>query len=518
MPRDGSGVYTKPSGSTAVSGQVISSSGFNTLIDDMVTDANAVRPVTSGGTGVSSIDALKTALDLPWVDTPLSEGAIGDGSADDTTILQAFVTAGAGTSIIFDPGKNYKITTAISVSAGTTIDMNGSTVTLDTGADRAFLLAGANITIKNGKCDVAFLGAGITTQFDGCVVENVEILNAKSTAISFLNCSNSVARGNHVWWDSTGVSARVSAGTALYGITTLVTTDTYSSQDVIFEYNKVDFTNFTAAQMESVDACILMRGDSVNGTYTNAKRFTARANTLLMPVGSRGVTYGSSLARPTGIEFRDVTEGFCIENICDGGDLTNSFGRVSRGSISRNISTNQTHYCAEVAQDCREIIVCENQFSSNIALQVVSITDCAGFDLCNNMLQGGDDSTSDCLRIQGDDTVGVVSGGRIVANAAGSDGIDIVGGATSRISGVSFFASVTGAGGHIHASAGTIPNLSVINCEFEGVAVRPLKITGTVSHLRVGLCDGIGTPLGSDLVTGTITASTYTDNNNLTGL
>lgn len=65
MPRNGSDVYSKPAGTTAVSGQVIESSKYNETIDDLVTDANNPRPVAVGGTGSANAEDARTALDVP---------------------------------------------------------------------------------------------------------------------------------------------------------------------------------------------------------------------------------------------------------------------------------------------------------------------------------------------------------------------------------------------------------------------------------------------------------------------
>jgi hypothetical protein len=64
MPRDGSGIYTKPSGTTAVTSTTIESSKYNQTIDDLVTDANTVRPIVAGGTAAASASAARTNLGL----------------------------------------------------------------------------------------------------------------------------------------------------------------------------------------------------------------------------------------------------------------------------------------------------------------------------------------------------------------------------------------------------------------------------------------------------------------------
>ena len=56
MPRDGSGVYTKPYPSV-VSGTTIESLVYNGQVDDVTADLNTPRPIVAGGTGASSADA-----------------------------------------------------------------------------------------------------------------------------------------------------------------------------------------------------------------------------------------------------------------------------------------------------------------------------------------------------------------------------------------------------------------------------------------------------------------------------
>lgn len=64
MPRNGSGVYSKPAGTTAVSGTAIDSADYNSTVDDLVTDANTARPVVAGGTGATTASAARTSLGL----------------------------------------------------------------------------------------------------------------------------------------------------------------------------------------------------------------------------------------------------------------------------------------------------------------------------------------------------------------------------------------------------------------------------------------------------------------------
>jgi hypothetical protein len=64
MARNGSGIYSKPAGTTATAGVTIESAKYNAVIDDLVTDANTPRPIVAGGTGASTASAARTALGL----------------------------------------------------------------------------------------------------------------------------------------------------------------------------------------------------------------------------------------------------------------------------------------------------------------------------------------------------------------------------------------------------------------------------------------------------------------------
>jgi hypothetical protein len=71
MPRSGGGIYSKGSPS-AVSGTTIQSAAYNTTIDDLVTDANAARPVSAGGTGAANAADARTNLGISATNTPFT--------------------------------------------------------------------------------------------------------------------------------------------------------------------------------------------------------------------------------------------------------------------------------------------------------------------------------------------------------------------------------------------------------------------------------------------------------------
>jgi hypothetical protein len=91
MSRNGSGVYSKPPGTTAAPGATITSSQFNSSIDDLVEDLNLARPIVAGGTGATTAATARAALGLS-----LHSDTLG-------TVSQ---TAGVPTGSVIERGNN----------------------------------------------------------------------------------------------------------------------------------------------------------------------------------------------------------------------------------------------------------------------------------------------------------------------------------------------------------------------------------------------------------------------------
>jgi hypothetical protein len=62
MPRDGSGIYTTPAGTTAVPDTTIESAKYNANVNDVAADLNAPRPIVAGGTGGNSAATARANL------------------------------------------------------------------------------------------------------------------------------------------------------------------------------------------------------------------------------------------------------------------------------------------------------------------------------------------------------------------------------------------------------------------------------------------------------------------------
>jgi hypothetical protein len=59
MPRNGSGVFSLPAGSTVTNGDTSDASDLNTPLQDIETDMNTARPIVAGGTGATSASAAR---------------------------------------------------------------------------------------------------------------------------------------------------------------------------------------------------------------------------------------------------------------------------------------------------------------------------------------------------------------------------------------------------------------------------------------------------------------------------
>jgi len=121
MPRNGGGIYSKPAGTTAVPNTVIESVKYNSTIDDIVTDLNAARPISAGGTGSTTASDARTALGISATNTPFTPaGYIASTNTQaaiaglDTRLSAIAATAGSGTA--------YTVTSGLTLTDGTVVD------------------------------------------------------------------------------------------------------------------------------------------------------------------------------------------------------------------------------------------------------------------------------------------------------------------------------------------------------------------------------------------------------------
>lgn len=146
MPRDGSNVYSKPAGTTAVSGTTIESAKFNSVIDDIATDLNTARPIVAGGTGAASASAARTALSVP-------------GLADASTVTGAWTASGAWTvSGTWTITGNMRFNDNVKAIFGTGSDLqiyhNGTNSLIEDSGPGAVLIKGSLVQIRGTSNEV----------------------------------------------------------------------------------------------------------------------------------------------------------------------------------------------------------------------------------------------------------------------------------------------------------------------------------------------------------------------------
>ncbi|RWI94675.1 MAG: hypothetical protein E5X33_28480 [Mesorhizobium sp.] len=131
MPRAG-GVYSAPPGTKGSPNTTIESAKYNALVDDLVADANAARPITAGGSGSS------TAV----------------GGADNLSAAGADMASAATVNLANSTG------TLVTITGTVTITALGAVAA---GAERDLVFAGALTLTHNATSLILPGGANITT-------------------------------------------------------------------------------------------------------------------------------------------------------------------------------------------------------------------------------------------------------------------------------------------------------------------------------------------------------------------
>ncbi|TIX72444.1 MAG: hypothetical protein E5V30_06010, partial [Mesorhizobium sp.] len=136
MPRAG-GVYSAPPGTKGTPNTTIESAKYNALVDDLVADANAARPVTAGGSGSS------TAV----------------GAADNFNAAGADMASAATVNLANTTGTLVNITGTVTITA---------LGTLAAGAERDLVFA-ASLTFTHNATSLILPGAANITTAAGDV-------------------------------------------------------------------------------------------------------------------------------------------------------------------------------------------------------------------------------------------------------------------------------------------------------------------------------------------------------------
>lgn len=154
MPRNVSGIYSKPAGTTAVANTLIESAKYNSTIDDLVQDANAARPVTAGGTGGNSVQSAQSSLSVDNKVALTGKSGNYTAIASDNNAVHRYTAAATVTlTAAATLGANWHYT-VVADGGDVTVDPNGSetindvtTLTVPNGSSATIICDGANFFV-----------------------------------------------------------------------------------------------------------------------------------------------------------------------------------------------------------------------------------------------------------------------------------------------------------------------------------------------------------------------------------
>ncbi len=290
MPRNGSGVYNKPAGTTFVPNTTIESSKVNSLVDDIVDDLNAARPVTAGGTGQTSVPAARQAFttyttkSAGYTAAKTDAGAIHRCSAEITVSLTAATTLGANWTL-----------TIIADGGSVTIDANGTE--LINGAETLVVADGdATYLICTGSAFVAIAIPGVAGVAKLDTVNTFTKTQVWSKGADVASAAALTLGDDGNYFDVTGTTAITSIATV--GVGTVIKlhfdgslTLTHHSTDLVLP----GAANITTAAGDEAEFVEYAAGDWRCTNYQRANGAAILGNVLALQNGGTIALSGTSI-------------------------------------------------------------------------------------------------------------------------------------------------------------------------------------------------------------------------------
>ncbi len=332
MPRNGSGVYSAPAGTLGTPNTVIESAKYNAFVNDLVSDANAARPVTAGGTGGTSQTTAQSGL---GVDGKVVHAAKSAGytavAADNNAYLR------------FTAGATLALTAAATLGANwhCFVQANGGAVVID--PNGAETVNGAStVTLVDGQSAMLICTG---SAFFAYIIPGLAASNTWSASQTL---SNGAAFGAAATFGSTFVasasdlSKHLSLYSNTYGISVTAGVQNYvvpAGGDHKFYQGTTEIGRFNSGGLTMpVNLGISFSGTGAATTRTNLGFGTGSVVTLTgtsvditgIPSGVRRISFPFANASTSG------TTGFSLQLGTSSGIETSGY---KNGTSSGNSTT-----------------------------------------------------------------------------------------------------------------------------------------------------------------------------------
>lgn len=193
MPRNGSGVYSLPAGSTFTPNTLAQSSVVNAINNDIMTDLNTPRPIVAGGTGSSSAAAALVALGAdPKVAYQTKSANYTAASSDNNSLILWTASATLSLPLAASLGSGWHMdisafggAVTITPTGGQTIN-NLASIAVPKGEGTTLICDGFNYLTESTPTSVLGTANGFLKHPTGILIQWGSITNAASDfAVTF---------------------------------------------------------------------------------------------------------------------------------------------------------------------------------------------------------------------------------------------------------------------------------------------------------------------------------------------
>lgn len=363
MPRNGSGVYSAPSGTLATTLTTIKSPEYNAFVTDLVSDANAARPLVAGGTGATN--AVGAADNQSTKGADLASSATTDiGAATGryvhitgTTTITSFGTKTAGVLRVL----TFDGALTLTHNATSLILPNGANILTAAGDVAVFVSEGGGnwrcVSYNHVSMSSPSILSGLTTANNGSWGVDIASGWFRTSSLYVANGSTFNKTLNAVWAAGTGNGGR-DAATAVAANATwhlfAIQNNTTGAFDALFSLSATAPTVPTGYTLVGrISSHVVNSGNTAIVTYTQVLNdfYLSAVDAMAFTVSQTEALLTTTAACPcpsgVSVEMRATAKTVNSSGITDARfSDASSFGTGSVLDIWGYISTATTLYMA----------------------------------------------------------------------------------------------------------------------------------------------------------------------------